>query len=430
MNSQTVSTKLSQIAEMAARNKSMVFTTLFHRIDEEWLREAHRLVRKDGATGVDQVSGEEYAANLAENLRDLYQRLREKRYRAPMIRRVSIPKDDGKTRALGITTFEDKIAQRSVCMAMEAVYEQDFMSCSYGFRPKRNQHQALQAIRQQCIEMKVQWILDADIKAYFDTIPREMLLEIVRKRINDGNIIRLLGKWLNTGVVDLKQIVYPEMGTPQGGVISPLLANIYLHEVLDVWFEREVKPRLKGKAFLVRFADDFIIGFEKEEDARKVYEVLPKRFGKYGLQIHPEKTRLRRFAEPTRDDHDSETFDFLGFTHYWAKSHKGSWVLKRKTSSKRKRLKLKEYWKWCKENRHEPISKQYHTLCRKLNGHYQYYAIRCNGPSLSTIRFAVKKFWKYWMSRRSRSSAINWNDWNRLMLRFPLPRPKILHPSV
>lgn len=430
MYSQTVGTKLSQIAELAARNKSMVFTTLFHRIDEEWLRDAYGLVRKDGATGIDQVSGEEYSENLTGNLKYLHQRLKEKRYRAPMIRRVRIPKDDGKKRALGITTFEDKIAQRSVCMAMEAVYEQDFLPCSYGFRPKRSQHQALQAIRQQCIEMEVQWILDADIKAYFDTIPRKMLLEIVRKRINDGNIIRLLGKWLNTGVVDLKQIVYPETGTPQGGVISPLLANIYLHEVLDVWFTNEVKPRLKGKAFLVRFADDFIIGFEKEEDARKVYEVLPKRFDKYGLQIHPEKTRLRRFAKPKRDDHDSETFDFLGFTHYWAKSHKGFWVLKRKTSSKKKRQKLKELWQWCKENRHEPITKQYRTLCRKLSGLYQYYAIRCNGPCLSTFRYATQKFWKYWMSRRSRKSAINWTDWNQLMLRFPLPQPRILHNTV
>jgi len=346
LDSQTVSTKLDRIAEMAAKNKSMVFTALFHHLNEELLRQAYTLVRKDGATGIDKVSGEQYAANLEGNLKDLYLRLKDKRYRAPMVRRVRIPKADGGERALGIPTFEDKIVQRAVAMLLEPVYEQDFCDCSYGFRPKRSAHQALAVLRERCEEMDVQWVLDADIKSYFDTIPHTLLQDIVRERVNDGNIIRLIGKWLHTGVVDLGQITYPETGTPQGGVISPLLANIYLHTVLDTWFLQEVLPRLKGRAFLVRYADDFVIGFEREDDARKVYEVLPKRFEKYGLTIHPDKTRLRRFGKPQNDDHDSETFDLLGFTHYWGKTRKGSWVIKRQTMRKRLCRAAKGAWAW------------------------------------------------------------------------------------
>jgi RNA-directed DNA polymerase len=425
--SPTLSTKLNQIAETAAKDESKVFTRLSYLIDEELLRAAYTLVRKDGATGVDKVTGEQYAANLDSNLKDLYQRLIEKRYRAPMIRRVRIPKADGGERALGIPTFEDKIVQKAVAMVMEPVYEQDFLNCSYGFRPNRSAHQALGALRRQCIEHNVQWILDADIKAYFDAIPHALLQEIVRKRVNDGNIIRLIGKWLHTGVADLGRIYHPETGTPQGGVISPLLANIYLHEVLDKWFEQEVKPRLKGSAFLVRYADDFVIGFEHEQDARKVHEVLPKRFEKYGLTIHPDKTRLRRYSRPTEDDHDSETFDFLGFTHYWGKSRDGHWVIKRKTAHKRLRRTLKAIWSWCKAHRHHDVQHQYTALCRKLRGHYQYFAVRCNHAAINTVNDQARKMWKYWLSRRSNDSAINWVGWQTILTRFPLPKPRILH---
>jgi RNA-directed DNA polymerase len=407
-----------------------VFTALFHHIDEEMLHEAYRQVRKDGATGVDKVSGEEYSKHLVENIRDLYQRLKEKRYQAPMIRRVRIPKADGGERALGIPTFEDKIVQKVVAMLLERVYEQDFLDCSYGFRPKRSAHQALDALREQCISNRVEWILDADIKSYFDTIPHAMLQEVVKQRVNDGNIIRLIGKWQHTGVVELGEVTYPEAGTPQGGVISPILANIYLHEVLDKWIEREVQPRLKGRAFLIRYADDFVIGFESEEDARKVWEVLPKRFAKYGLNIHPEKTRLRRFKKPTKENDDTETFDFLGFTHYWGKSRQGYYVIKQKTAGKRLRRAIKAIWAWCKAHRHKDESKQHQTLSKKLNGHYQYYARRCNYRAVSTVHDKTLKIWKYWMSRRSRKSAINWKEWKHFLSRYRLPRPRIIIRSA
>lgn len=389
------------------------------------LQEAYTLVRKDGATGIDRVSGEQYAVNLETNLQDLYARLKEKRYRAPMIRRVRIPKADGGERALGIPTFEDKIVQKAVQMVLEPIYEQDFIDCSYGFRRARSAHQALAQLRRQCIEQRVQWVLDADIKSYFDTIPHATLQEIVSKRVNDGNIKRLIGKWLHTGIVDFKEVTYPEQGTPQGGIISPLLANIYLHEVLDKWFVQEVEPRLKGRAFLIRYADDFVIGFEREEDARKVYEVLPKRFAKYGLEIHPEKTRLRRFGRPVQDDNKSETFDFLGFTHYWSKSREGYWVIKRKTAHKRMRRALKAIWAWCKAHRHKNVQWQHQKLNQKLQGHYQYYSIRCNLAALRTVLQHTKVSWKYWMSRRSNDSSITWKRWNIFLKKFPLSIPYV-----
>lgn len=411
---------------MAAKNKSVVFTALFHHMDEAMLHAAYTLVRKDGATGVDGVSGAQYAANLEENLKGLYQRLKEKRYRAPLVRRVRIEKADGGERVLGITTFEDKIVQKAVAMLLGTVYEQDFLECSYGFRPRRSQHQAISAIREQCKATRVQWILDADIKAYFDTIPHALLQEIVRKRVNDGNVMRLIGKWLHTGAVDLGDIIYPEEGTPQGGVVSPLLANIYLHEVLDTWFAQEVLPRLKGKAFLVRYADDFVIGFETEEDARKVYEVLPKRFAKYGLTIHPEKTKLRRFGKPRSDDHDSSTFDFLGFTHYWGKTQEGYWCIKRKTARKRLRRTLKAMWSWCKANRHKNVKWQHLKLCVKLRGHYQYFGVRCNSDALGQVAHYAKRIWKYWLGHRSNESGMTWKMFARLLERFPLPKPRIV----
>ena len=414
---------------MAANNKGMVINTLFHHIDEEWLRQAHQKVRKDGATGIDAVSGGEYAKNLEANLSDLYQRLKEKRYKAPMIRRVRIPKAEGGVRSIGITTFEDKIVQRAIVMAMEAVYEQDFLDCSYGCRPGRSQHQALGAIRRQCQEINVQWILDADIKSYFDTIPHAQLQEIIKQRVNDGNLVRLIGKWLKTGVADLGQIEYPEVGTPQGGVISPLLANIYLHTVLDKWFATEVQPRLSGRTFLVRYVDDFVIGFELESDARRVYEVLPKRFEKYGLKIHPDKTRLRKFHEPREDDDENDTFNFLGFTHHWGRTQRGGWTIKRKTERKRLKRSLKAVWKWCKEHRHDSVPQQYKRLRSKLKGHYQYYGVRSNYAALHKVWRRAEEAWRYWLSRRSWHSAISWSQWHRFRQRYPLPMPCIVHAS-
>ena len=287
----TVSTKLERIAGLARRMPGVSLQTLAHHIDLAWMREAHHRVRKDGATGVDGQTAEEYAKNLESNLRALLDRVKSgDQYRAPPVRRVHIPKGDGsKTRPIGIPTFEDKILQKAVAMVLEAVYEQDFYPCSYGFRPGRGAHDALQALWTETMALGGGWVLEADIEKFFDSVDHTKLREVLSQRVSDGALIRLIGKWLNAGVMEAGVVRHPETGTPQGGVISPLLANVYLHEVLDVWWEREVRPRMSGRTSLVRYADDFVLLFEKEEDARRVEAVLSKRFEKYGLKLHPER---------------------------------------------------------------------------------------------------------------------------------------------
>src|SRR5215468_9243455 len=297
-----VSTKRQRIAELARQSPEMGFTSLAHFIDIDWLREAYRRTRKDGAVGMDGQSGEDYAVDLESNLRSLLERAKSGTYQAPPVRRVRIPKAGSatETRPLGIPTFEDQVLQRAVVMVLEAIYEQDFKDCSYGFRPGRSAHQALESLWQQTMAMGGGWIVDVDIRKFFDTIDHGHLRELLKRRARDGVLLRLIGKWLNAGVLEDGCVTHPEAGSPQGGVVSPLLANAYLHEVLDTWFEQTVKPRLKGRAYLIRYADDAVLVFEQEGDARRVQEVLPKRFGKYGLALHPEKTRLVRFQRPGR----------------------------------------------------------------------------------------------------------------------------------
>jgi group II intron reverse transcriptase/maturase len=278
-------------------------TSLAHHIDINRLYEAFRRTRKDGAVGVDGQTGEDYEANLRDNLQSLLDRAKSGTYVAPPVRRTYIPKAGSatETRPLGIPTFEDKVLQRAVVMVLETIYEQIFLACSYGFRPGRSAHQALEDLWRQTTTMRGGWILDVDVRKFFDTIDRAHLRALLKRRVRDGVLLRLIGKWLNAGVLEEGNLTFPEAGTPQGGVISPLLANIFLHYVLDEWFEQEVRPRLKGHAFLIRYADDFVMGFALEEDARRVLEVLPKRFEKYGLTVHPQKTRLVPFERPPAD---------------------------------------------------------------------------------------------------------------------------------
>jgi group II intron reverse transcriptase/maturase len=276
----------------------MVFTTLVHLIDVDFLKEAYRLTRKDTSAGVDKVTAKEYARDLEENLTDLYERLRTRRYVAPPVERVWIDKDEKSKRPIGKPTFEDKIVQRAAVMLLGAIYEQDFHDFSHGFRKGHSQHQALRELWESCTKLNIGWILDADVSGFFDNLDHGWLRRIIKQRVNDGGMLRLIGKWLNAGVVEGGVLSYPERGTPQGGVISPMLSNIFLHHVLDDWFEKDVKPRMKGRCFLIRFADDFIIGFELEEDSRRVMDVLPKRFQRFGLTIHPKKTALIKFRKP------------------------------------------------------------------------------------------------------------------------------------
>jgi group II intron reverse transcriptase/maturase len=400
LGSTPISTRLERIATLARQVRDQPLTTLAHHIDLEWLREAYRRTRKDGATGVDGQTADEYAAHLEDNLRSLLERAKSGTYRAPPVRRAYIPKDSGEMRPLGIPTFEDKVLQRAVAMVLEAVYEQEFLDCSYGFRPGRSANQALDVLHREASKMAGGWIIEVDIRQYFDSIDHERLREVLHSRIRDGVIQRLIGKWLHAGVLEDGAVTRSETGSPQGGVVSPVLANIFLHEVLDVWFHQDVRPRLRGRAHLVRYADDSVLLFEYEEDARRVLSVLPKRFGKYGLTLHPEKTHLVAFKRPDRmplqrgsegGPDEPGTFDLLGFTLHWAKSPMtGKWVVKTRTAADRFRRALKSISQWCKAHRHEPLQTQQRALSQKLRGHYGYYGRKGNRARLWALRHWVE----------------------------------------
>jgi len=416
-----------------------VLTTLAHHIDVAWLGEAFRRTRKDGAVGVDRQTAEDYEANLWFNLESLLNRAKSGLYRAPPVRRVHIPKgSNGETRPIGIPTFEDKVLQRAVVMVLEQVYEQDFLDCSYGFRPGRSQHQALEAVRNQIMDLGCTVVIELDIRKFFDSVDRRHMREILRKRVGDGVLLRLIGKWLHAGVQHEGTLSYPDAGTPQGGVISPLLANVFLHEVLDMWFVQMAQPVLKGRSFLVRFADDAVLGFSNEEDARRVLATLPKRFGKYGLTLHPKKTRTISFRRPRRDagkgssngTPTKSSFDFLGFTHHWGRSRRGNWVVKQKTAKERLRRALQRVDAWCRQARHWKIREQHRALHRKIAGHYEYYGITGNWRALSRFREAVAKIWFKWLARRSQKRHVNWAWFQRLQERYRLPRPHMAHSYV
>ena len=436
LNSGPISTRLRRIAKLAREHPERAFRSLSHVIDVDFLKEAHRRTRKDGAVGVDGQTAAEYAADLEGNLQSLLDRLKSGTYRAPPVRRVHIPKGDGrKTRPIGIPTFEDKVLQRAVTMVLESIYEQDFRDCSYGFRPGRSQHQALQALRDGIMEMRGGWVLEVDIQSFFDALDHKHLRGFLDQRVTDGVVRRVVHKWLKAGVMENGGIRLPKSGTPQGGVVSPLLANVYLHHVLDEWFEEQVAPRMKGRAFLIRFADDAVMVFSRQEDAERVLEVLPRRLGKYGLTLHPDKTRLVRF-EPPRQEGSSDddppkpgSFDMLGFTHYWAKSRRGYWVVKQKTASVRLSRALKRVRDWCRRNRHLPLAEQRDALALKLRGHYGYYGITGNYWALARFYREVRHTWRKWLMRRSNSARRDWDWWQKLMKRFPLPRPRAVHSS-
>jgi len=407
----------------------MAFTSLSQHIDIAWLQEAYRRTRKDGATGVDRQTAQEYAANLGKNLGSLLDRAKSGAYRAPPVRRVHIPKGSGReTRPIGIPTFEDKVLQRAVAMALEPVYEQDFLDCSYGFRPGRSAHQALEVFWRRMMTMGGGWVVEVDIRKFFDTLDHRHLREILGRRVRDGVLLRLIGKWLNAGVLEGVELSYPEAGTPQGGVISPLLANIYLHEVLDTWFEREVRPRMRGQAFLVRYADDLVMGFASEQDARRVLDVLPKRFARFGLAVHPDKTRLVAFRP--QGARKPDTFDFLGFTHYWGRSRRGRPAIVRKTASDRFSRALKRIHLWCRRARHWPIAEQHAALVLKLRGHDAYYGITGNRYALVSFHQEATRAWKKWLGRRSWHAPKSWAWFALFLKRHPLPLARVVHSAV
>jgi group II intron reverse transcriptase/maturase len=353
------------------------------------------------------------------------------------LRRAYIPKGDSatETRPIGIPTLEDKLLQRAVVMLLEPIYEQDFYNCSFGYRTGRSAHQALESLWKQTMASHGGWILEVDIRKFFDTLDHDHLRAFLKQRVRDGVLLRLIDKWLQAGVMEDGAVTTPEAGSSQGGVISPLLSNVYLHYVLDEWFEKEVKPRLRGQGFLIRYADDFVIGFTQEEDAKRVLAVLPQRLGKYGLTIHPEKTRLIPFRRPPRAGGGSGSgsgtspgaFTLLGLTHYWGRSLRGNWVVKRKTDSSRLSRAVRSIARWCRLHRHDPIEEQQHTLSQKVRGHYAYYGITGNMRWLEWFRCAVVRRWQKWLNRRNGLRKLVWDHFNRLLRRYPLPWPRVVH---
>jgi RNA-directed DNA polymerase len=430
-NSTSVSTKQERIAALAKQSPEMAFTSLAYLMDIDWLKEAYRRTRKDGAVGVDGVTAEEYEQDLEGNLRSLLDRAKSGSYKAPPVRRVHIPKGASttETRPLGIPTLEDKLLQRAVVMLLESIYEQDFLDCSYGFRPRRSAHDALKSFRDQTMNCRPMggWVLEVDIRKFFDNLDHQHLRQFLRHRVRDGVLLRLIDKWLKAGVMEDGNVSYPDSGSPQGGVVSPILSNVFLHYVLDLWFENEVKPCLAGPAFLIRFADDFVIGFRNERDAQRVMEVIPKRFGKYGLTVHPTKTKLVPFRRPSlktsdgnRPDDRPGTFDFLGFTHHWAVSQKGRWVVKVKTAKDRFSRAVKSIDQWCYRNRHLPLSEQQQKLNQKLRGHDAYYGVTGNSAALSRFHREVERRWRKWLNRRNRIRTLKWEKFRAILRRYPL----------
>jgi group II intron reverse transcriptase/maturase len=410
----------------------VALTSLAHHIDQAWMFEAFRRTRKEGATGIDGQTAREYSEHLGENLQSLLDRAKSGTYWAPPVRRVHIPKGDGsKTRPIGIPTVEDKVLQRAVLMALEPVYENDFYDFSYGFRPGRSPAQALQALDEGLHQMGGGWVLDVDVSAFFDTLDHAQLRDLLRKRVADGVIVRLVGKWLRAGVMEGGVVTRPSAGSPQGGVISPLLANIYLHEVLDRWWVEEVLPRLRGRAFLVRYADDFVIAFSHQGDAERVQEVLSKRFMRFGLTLHPEKTRLVRFCRPPRDGGGPGpgSFDFLGFTHYWGQSRRGLPCLSRKTSKSRFTRALRTLNLWFKAVRHIPIEVQARQLAAKLRGYFGYYGVRGNSRAINRFHYEARKLWHKWLRRRSQRTSMTWSSFNLMLERYPIPAARLIPPQ-
>lgn len=424
----TMSPALVRVAEAARRNPGRLLS-LAHHLDVEALRRAYDRIRPAAAVGVDGVTKEQYGEALEENLRDLHARLKSMRYRHQPIRRVLIDKEGGtKKRPIGVSTIEDKIVQDSLRELLQAIYEQDFLTCSYGFRPGRSAHDALRALDSAAHRGEAEWVFEADIVSFFDRIDREKLKELLEQRIADKSLMRLIGKCLHVGVLEAGALVTPETGTTQGSTLSPLLANVYLHYVLDLWFECEVKAKLKGKATMIRYCDDFVIAFARREDAERVQEDIRARFAAYGLELHPEKTRLVDFRRPPQDDRGAGpgTFDFLGFTILWKRSGQGhgGWHMATQTRVSRLRRAKQAIHAWCRRHRHQEIQQQHAALVRRIKGHFNYFGVRGNERRMHLLLRAVERSWHQWLNRRSQRSTMSWKRFKELLKDFPLPAPR------
>lgn len=418
-------TKLSRIAEVARRCPEQRFTPLCHFINEGHLRSCFRKLKADKAAGVDGVSKEEYARTMDVRIPELIDEMKRQAYKPPEVRRVYIPKANGKLRPLGIPTLESKLVQLAMRRILDAIYEQTFLDCSYGFRPNRSHHDALKKLDEYVRTGRVHYIVEADIKGFFDHVNHDWLMKFLKIRIADTNILRLIVRFLKAGVWQEGKWLKSEMGTPQGGVISPLLANVYLHYVLDEWFEKEYRKTCRGKAELIRYADDFITCFQAKEDAVRFLHALKTRLGEHGLEIEENKTRIIPFS-PRKFGKLSDYFEFLGFGHYIGRSPKGYWRMKRRTSGRRLKIKIAEFNQWMREQRSRmPLSELWKGVKTRLIGHYRYYGITDNYRCITYYRYQVDRLFFKWLNRRSQKKSMSWKQFTVYLRNFPLPMPRI-----
>ena len=421
-----VQTSLQAIAKKAGEQPGYRFRNLFGLLNEEMLRDSWQSIRKDAASGVDRESAKEYEQNLDENIHLLVEDLKRKRYRAKNVLRRYIPKGNGKLRPLGIPATQDKLLQLAAKRILEAIFEQDFLRCSYGYRPGVG---ALDAVDKLTVKLqfgRYNYVVEADIKGYFDTISHEWLLKMLAERVDDKAFLWLIEKWLKAGVLDTDgKVLHPITGTPQGGIISPILANVYLHFVLDLWFQKVVIPRCSGEACLIRYADDFVCAFENEEDAQLFFEALGERMGKFGLELSAEKTQIIPFSAKRALGHSS--FDFLGFEFRWGKDRAGKPHVNKRTARKSLRNSLTRFKLWCKDNRHRLLPDLFKALNAKLRGYFNYFGVHGNLPSLALFHFRVIRYlWRY-LNQRSQRKSYNWVGFNQLLAQFGVPKPHIVN---
>lgn len=421
-------TSLQGIANRAAREKRHRFQNLFILLNEESLKECWRDIRKNAAHGVDGLSARDYEANLEDNIKDLVRRLKGRRYRAKLVRRTYIPKTDGKRRPLGIPAIEDKLLQLAVARILQAIYEPTFLKCSYGYRPKVGAHDAVEKLTNMMQFRRCNWIVDADIRSYFDTIDHDWMIRMLEERIDDRPLLQLITKWLKAGVLETDGgVIRPTTGTPQGGVISPILANVYLHYALDLWFQHIFKKRCRGEAYLVRYADDFVCAFQSEDEAKLFYSEIGTRLDKFKLKLSDEKSRLIPFSRLTPET--SKRFEFLGFEYYLGKSRSGKNWVKRRTSRKKLRASLKRFTEWCKAYRRIKLRKLFYYLNAKFRGYYNYYGVIGNYASIGEFHYRAMKILFKWLNRRSQRRSYNWNGFNQMLKDFNVARPRIVGRS-
>ena len=429
----TMQTKLDLISELAGGNRKLRINNVYYLLNAENLCESYFQLKTGKATGVDGISIEEYGKKLAGNIKQLTGRIRRGAYRPQPVRRTYIPKASGKVRPLGIPAVEDKIVQHCMSQILTAVYENDFMDFSYGFRPGRNCHQALQRLDRAIMTKPVNYIVDADIRGFFDTVNHEWMIKFLEHRMNEPKFMRLLRRFLKSGYMEDGLLYTTDKGTPQGGLISPVLANIYLHYVLDLWFDRRIKPNCKGYVELVRYADDFIICAQYQEEAERIYEQLKQRVEKFGLELAADKTRIIEFGRKSAGKAKQtgkrlETFNFLGFTHYAGKSRKGNFLLGRKTCRKKIQVKLNELGQWLKSIRNRfRIKDWWPILQSKITGHYRYYGVSGNTRSLNQFYRIVQHLVFKWINRRSQRCSMNWKSFQLYLKRYTLPEPRVYH---